>query len=51
MDELEELDAYNGDTEHDMWVDFTYHVNTDELGALFDDEALDEYIDNLNDWD
>lgn len=23
MDEFDELDAYNGDTEHDMWVVFT----------------------------
>lgn len=51
MDELEDLNAYNGDTEHDMWVDFTYHENTGELSDLFDDEALDDYIDNLNDWD
>ncbi len=30
MDEFEDLDAYNGDTEYDMWVDFTYHENTGE---------------------
>jgi hypothetical protein len=37
MDELDNLDIYNGDTEHDMWVDFTYHI--------------DYFINNLNDWD
>ena len=26
MDEYEDLDAYNGDTEHDMWVDFGHYV-------------------------
>ena len=51
MDELEELDAYKGDTEHDMWVDFTYQENTEELADLFDEDFIDEYIDNLNDWD
>lgn len=50
MDNLEEIDAYNGNTEHDMWVDFTYHENTGELPELFDD-SLDDYIDNLNDRD
>lgn len=51
MDELEELDAYNGETDHDMWVDFTYHEDTGELADLFDEDSLDNYIDNLNDWD
>ena len=51
MDELDDLDTYNGDTEHDMWVDFTYQVNTDELPDLFDDKAVNDYINNLNDWD
>lgn len=36
MDEYD--DMYSGDAEHDMWVDFTYHQNTDELDELFDDE-------------
>lgn len=51
MDELDDLDAYNGNPEHDMWVDFTYQENTSELPDLFDDEAVDDYINNLNDWD
>lgn len=51
MDELGDLDTYNGNTEHDMCVDFIYHKYTDELPNLLDDEAVDEFINNLNDWD
>lgn len=51
MDEYEDLDAYNGDTEHDMWVDFDYNENTGELSGLFEDSDIDSYINNLNDWD
>ena len=38
MDELDDLATYNGDTEHDMWVDFTTHEYTGELGDIFDEE-------------
>lgn len=51
MDEYDDLGTYNGDTEHDMWVDFDYHENTGELSELFEDSDLDQYIDNLNDCD
>lgn len=51
MTDYDDLDTYNGDTEHDMWVDFDYHENTGELSGLFEDSDLDEYIENLNDWD
>lgn len=51
MDEYEDLDAYNGDTEHDMWVDFDYNENTGELSGLFEENDLDQFIDNLDDWD
>ena len=27
----EDLETYNGDAEHDMWVDYDYHENTDEF--------------------
>lgn len=50
MDEYEDLDAYNGDTIHDMWVDFDYYENTG-TPDVFDEDNLDEFIDNLNDWD
>lgn len=36
MDEYEDLDRYDGNTEHDMWVDFDYHENTSELLDIFD---------------
>lgn len=44
------LETYNGDTEHDMWVDFD---NFENLGApdVFDEPNIDTFIDNLNDWD
>lgn len=48
---MEDFDQYNGDAEHDMWVDFNYHENTGELSEYFDDPYLDEYVDKLNDWD
>lgn len=48
MDELDDLATYNGDTEHDMWVDFTTHEYTGELGEYFDDSDVDNLVDNLN---
>lgn len=51
MNELDNLDAYNGDTKHDMWVDFTYKRNTEELPDIFDEDVVDDFINNLNDWD
>lgn len=51
MDELNELETYNGDTEHDMWVNYTYQENTDELPDLFGDTNMDDYINNLYNWD
>lgn len=49
MDELDDLDTYNGDSIHDMYVDNDYQINTSELGYV--DEDMDDYIDKLNDWD
>lgn len=49
MDALDDLGTYDGDTVHDMYVDYDYQINTGELGYV--DEDIDEYIDNLNDWD
>lgn len=39
MGETNDLDAYNDDSEHDMWIDFAYQENTDELAVPFDNEA------------
>lgn len=61
MADYDDLDTYDGDPVHDGWVDFDYHViglplchckeNTGELSDIFDDTDLDQFIDNLNDWD
>ncbi len=50
MDELNNLDTYNGDTKHDMWVDFNHNEN---IGTpdVSDEPDLDNFIDNLNNWD
>lgn len=50
MDEYDDLDTYNGDTVHDMWVDFDYYENTGN-SDVFDEDNLDDYVDNLDDWD
>lgn len=50
-EEYENLEVYNGNAAHDMNVDFDYHMNTGELSEYFDDSDLDNYINNLNDWD
>lgn len=48
---MDDLDTYNGDPVHNCWVDFVYKENTGELSDLFEDTDLDDFIDNLNDWD
>ncbi|MCM1143053.1 MAG: hypothetical protein NC453_31190 [Muribaculum sp.] len=47
----EDLDQYNEHTMHDMYMDSDYEKNTGELPEVFDEADLNEYIDNLNDWD
>lgn len=42
---MNENRSYNGDTEHDMWVDFTTHEYTGELGELFDNPEDDNFDD------
>lgn len=44
------LDTYNGDAVHDMWVDFDHYENTG-TPEVFDEDNLDDFINNLNDWD
>ena len=51
MEEYEELNTYEGDPVCDGWVDFDYNETTGELSDIFDDTDLDQFIDNLNDWD
>ena len=50
MAEYDDLDVYNGDAVHHMLVDFDNYENTG-TPDVFDDDNLDEYIDNLDDWD
>ena len=45
-----DLDTYNGDTEHDMRVDFDNCENTG-TPEVFNEPDIDNLIDNLNDWD
>ena len=51
MEDFEDLNRYNGDTEHDIWEDFDYNENTGDLADILDDTDLDQFIDNSNDWD
>lgn len=37
----EELDQYNGDSLHDMWVDYDYNENTGELPYIDDETDLE----------
>ena len=39
-----------GDVEHDMWVGYDHYQNTGEPD-VFDEEDIDDIIDELNDWD
>lgn len=48
--DLDNLDIYCGDTEHDMWVDFDSYENTGEPD-VFSAPDIDEFINNLSDWD
>lgn len=50
MDEYDDLGTYNGDAVHDMWVDFDSYENT-STPDVYDEDNLDEFVDNLNDWD
>lgn len=46
-----EDNEYGENPVDDMTEDYDYHVNTHELPELFDDESVDDFIANLNDWD
>lgn len=48
VDEYDDLDTYNGDAVHDMWVDSDNYENTGSPN-IFDEDNIDDYIDNLND--
>jgi hypothetical protein len=42
--DYDDLSEYNGELEHDMWVDYDYNANTGELD-YFDDEEFDDSFD------
>lgn len=50
MAEYHYLDVYNGDAVHDMWVDFDNYENTG-IPDVFDEDNINQYINNLNDRD
>lgn len=50
MDSNEE-DYYGDSPIDDMMADYDYHVNTGELPELFDEDSVNDFIANLNNWD
>ena len=50
MTDFDELDTYNGDIEHDMWVDFDNYENTG-VPDVFDEDNPDICVDDVNNLD
>ena len=50
MDDYNDLGSYTGAVEHDMWVDYDHYQNTGDPD-VFNEENIDEIVDELNDWD
>ncbi len=50
MEKYDDFDAYNGDSVYDGSGDPYYNENIDSFD-VFNESTIDEYIDNLNDWD
>lgn len=53
MYELDDLATYDGETEHDMWVDFSTNQYTGDLEDIFDNSEINsnDFINSLDDWD
>lgn len=51
MDELDNYDKHDDNPIYDMVVDYDYHINTGALASEFGNTDLDDFINNLNDWD
>ncbi len=34
-----------------MMADYDHHINTEELPELYDEDSVNDFIANLNDWD
>jgi|GEM_PF-1155502 hypothetical protein len=47
MDEYDDLSTYNGDVDHDMWVDFDNYENTG-TPDVFDETTPDHRIDDFD---
>lgn len=43
--------GHGQDSAEDIATDYDYHVSIKKWPDLFDDESVDTYIANLNDWD
>lgn len=50
MNDYDDLRTYNHNTECDIWVDLDHYKRSD-ITDVFDVDNVDEYIDNLNEWD
>ena len=48
MGDFDDLNSYNGDLEHDMWVDYNYSLNTGEYDDDNEKEFEDEYQRKVN---
>lgn len=46
-----DMEEYGENPVDDMTVDYDYPVNSSEFPELFDEESVDDFIANLNDWD
>lgn len=50
MTYYDNLYTYNGDTKHDMLMDFDNFENSDS-SDVFDESDINTIIETLNDWD
>lgn len=51
MDYNDDNITYGDISVEDMMTDSDYHVNIHGMPELLDDESVDNFIANLNDWD
>lgn len=49
MSEYDDMNTYDGNAEHDMWVDFDFYMNTGEMAEYFDDDCEDYDEDEYDD--
>ena len=48
MDDFDDFGSYNGDVEHDLWVDYDHYRNTGQPDVF--DDYIDESVDDSTDW-